>query len=205
MRRHALLLLLAIGAGCSAKSAATDAGACNPAVYPCGPYGFGVGAILADLTLTGRRDLNHSGSPLDDPIAPITLGDYYREMKLDVLFVSLATVWCVPCTQEQPALKQLFLDYQTAGKRVGFLEPILQDASGQTATMTQVDAWTMNYALPFDMAADPQNALAPYYNPGTFPVQLVIRLPAMRLTYQHTGALTSTELKAAIDAALATP
>ena len=203
MSRSIAFLVLLVAGGCSAKGTSADAGVCTPAVYPCGPYGFSAGAILGDFTLTGRRDLNHSGMPLTNPIAPIRLGDYYREKQLDVLFISLATVWCLPCAQEQPALKQLFLDYQTAGKRVGFLEAILQDAGGQTATMMDVDAWTMNYALPFDMAADPNGALAPYYNPGSFPVQLVVRLPAMRLTYQHTG--TSTDIKAAIDAALATP
>jgi hypothetical protein len=191
-------------AGCGNKGAGGgDMGVCDPMVYPCGPYGLAPGSVVADLTLQGRRDTNHDGSPLDNPIAPIAIGDYFRAHDTDVLFISLATVWCQPCASEQPQLKQLFTDYQTAGKRVAFLELILQDSAGAPAGMPIVDTWTSTYALPFDMAADPQNALAPFYNPTSFPVQLVLRVPTMTLTYQHTGV--STDLKAAIDAALAAP
>ena len=59
------------------------------------------------------------------------------------------------------------------------------------------------YALPFDMAADPNSVLAPYYTANAFPVQLVLRASNMTIAYSHTGPADT--LKAAIDAVLAAP
>jgi hypothetical protein len=84
------------------------------------------------------------------------------------------------------------------------LEAILQDSGGAVADMTTVDRWTRAYNLPFDVAADPMNALAPYYTPGSFPVQLVLRTSDMSLVYQHTGG-ADTSFQAAIDGVLASP
>ena len=203
-RSLALSSLLALAAcGASGNHGGQDGGACDPAAYPCGPYGYSVGSVVGDLTLTGRRDTNLNGSVLDDPIVPIKLSDYYANKKTQVLFISLATVWCGPCVNEQPSLVQLYKDYQTAGKGVAFLEAVLQDSAGKPADMTVVDSWAGTYSIPFDMAADPANALAPYYNPSSFPVQLVIKTSNMSLVYQHTSV--STDLKSVIDGVLANP
>ncbi len=201
----ALASLIAL-AGCGTHGAAqppADAATCDPAQYPCGPYGYAVGSVIGDLTVTGRRDLNGNGSVLDDPIQPISLSDYFRDKKTKVLFISLGTVWCGPCATEQPSLVQLYESYKTAGQGVAFLQAILQDGHMMPSTQTDVDAWSQTYSIPFDMAYDPKNELAPYYNPTAFPEQLVLRTSDMTLVYQHTS--TSTDLKSVIDGVLANP
>jgi hypothetical protein len=52
------------------------------------------------------------------------------------------------------------------------------------------------------MAADPNKALAPYYNVMTFPSQMVIRTSDMTIQWQNNG-LAGGELKNQIDLALA--
>jgi thiol-disulfide isomerase/thioredoxin len=196
------LLLAACGGG-AAKPGGLDGGNCDPTMYPCPPYGYTVGSVVGDLTLSGRRDTDGNGSVLDDPLGPISLSDYYKDKNTHVLFISLATVWCAPCATEQPSLVQLYQSYRAAGQGVAFLEAVVQDSAGKPATSADADTWAMTYQIPFDMAFDPANALSPYYNPTSFPVQLVIKTSDMSLVYQHTSI--STDLKSVIDGVLANP
>lgn len=201
--RYSSLFLLALLSGCGSTPAANggDLGACDTTQYPCAPYGFTTGGVMQNLSLTGRRDFNQSGSPLDDAVATIKLSDYYQDKNLKVLMISLATVWCAPCASEQPSLVTLYQNYQTAHQGVAFLEVILQNAQAQPADQPTADAWAMTYKLPFDIASDPQNALAPFYNTTSFPVQLILDTSTMSIIYDHTG--TSTDLQSVIDGALA--
>ncbi len=203
MRQAVLFALLSAWAGCGSHSNTPggDLGACDPAQYPCAPYGFNTGSVMQNVSLTGRRDFNMSGSPLDDPAATIQLSDYYQNKNLKVLLISMATVWCGPCQQEQPSLVALYQNYQSAHKGVAFLEVILQNAQAQPADQPTADAWAKTYSLPFDIASDPQNALMPFYNPSTFPVQLILDTSTMSIIYDHTGS--STDLQSVIDGALA--
>ncbi len=198
----AALVALA-GCGTHASQPSNDGAACDPATYPCGPYGYAIGSTIGDLTVTGRVDSDGNGSVLDDPIQPISLHDYFANKKIKVLFISLATVWCAPCTTEQPSLVQLYDDYKSAGQGVAFLQLILQNGQSMPSSQSDVDAWAQTYSIPFDMAYDPQNALAPYYSPTAFPEQLVLRTSNMTLVYQHTSV--STDLKSVIDGVLANP
>ncbi len=198
-----LAALSLAGCGTHATQTQNDAATCDPALYPCGPYGYAVGGTVGDLTVTGRRDANGNGSVLDDPIVSISLSDYFHDKKNKVLFISLATVWCAPCATEQPSLVQLYDNYKSAGQGVAFLQLVLQNGQSMPSSQSDVDAWAQTYSIPFDMAYDPQNALAPFYDPRTFPVQLVLRTSNMSLVYQHTSV--STDLKSVIDGVLANP
>lgn len=181
---------------------AGDHNACDPTVYPCGPYGYGQGSVIENLQLTGQRDDNmdrvvDSG----DTIKPINLADYFQNKNYTVLFVGVAAEWCNPCKIEQPGLVQMYKDYQAAGGKVGFLEALIQSADGKPADMATVDRWATTYHIPFDMASDATVALGPYYNVAAFPMQMVITTKDMVIQWQMNGA-PITELKSQIDAAL---
>ena len=197
MRALAIALLLA---GCSSAQHAVDGGAaCEASSYPCGPFGFAQGARIANLTIDGQRDANHSGSAVDDPVAPIQLADYFADPKLSMLAIIIGAESCVPCQNEQPNLVTLYDNYLPGGK-VAFLEAIVQNASGQPADQTVIDNWATRYNLPFDISHDPTQALAPYYPVNTFPSAMAIRLADMTIVYQVTGPATG--LQSAIDSNL---
>ncbi len=204
MRYALAFALLGLGCGSSMKGGGDDAGACATAAqYPCGPYGATQGSVVADLMLSGRRDDNMSGSPLDDAVRDIHFGDYFRDKNVKVLVVLTAAEWCGPCKMEQPSLVSLYGDYASASPgKVAFLESIVQDNAGNVAAQANVDTWTMAYKIPFDMAADPSQALAPYYNVSTFPMQMIIRTSDMTIAWQNNG-LAGAQLKSQIDLVLA--
>jgi hypothetical protein len=172
--------LLLFGLGACGGAGAPASGPCLPAVYPCGPYGYAVGATLADASLYGRRDRDGNGSALDDPAGTFRLAEYFATPGLRALVLSLSTVWCVPCTGEQPALVSLFGRYR-AGGQVAFLEILLQRSNGDPADGSDADRWAAEFNLPFDIAADPMDSLRGYYDPNAFPEQMVVRTADMTI------------------------
>jgi AhpC/TSA family len=170
-------LLAACGGGGSHDS-------CHATGYPCGPYGYARGSVVADLTLTGQRDSDGTGSAVDDPVAPIHLHDYFQDATLTALVIVIGTVSCVPCQNEQPTL---VASYRAHQPQAAFLEAIVQGAAGAPADTSVVDAWAANYSLPFDLTADPTQALAQYYPANAFPSAMVIRTSDMTIVYQVVG------------------
>jgi thiol-disulfide isomerase/thioredoxin len=168
--------------GCSAPSQVSVA--CDAGAYPCGPYGYGMGAVIADFTVSGQRDQNGNGRATDDPVISIAMSDYFHDPKLKALAIIVGSESCVPCQNEQPDLVTLHQRYQ--GK-LAILEAIVQNAVGQPADQRVIDNWVARFAVPFDMTPDPGQALAPYYPANNFPSALAIRLSDMRIVYQVVG------------------
>jgi hypothetical protein len=186
MRRLLVVVFLTACGGMNAPK--TMGGICDG--YPCGPYGYGAGAVTANLTLSGRHDANGNGSVLDDPIAPIRFSDYYSDTQLRALVISFAADWCEPCKTEQSLLKMVY--GQDHSKGVALLEVVLQDQGGApTTSMTVPDAWAQTYQLPFDVAYDPMQALMPYYTSTSFPQQMIVRTHDMTITWVNVGAADS--------------
>jgi hypothetical protein len=176
---------------------------CDPMKYPCGPYGYWQGSTIQDVELVGQRDSNGNGViDSGDAVVPIHLSDYFQNKSTKAIFVGVAAGWCGPCKMEQPGLVSASSKYKT---QVGFLEALIEDASGNPADTTFVDSvWAARYQIPFDLAADPASVLGPYYAQGAFPMQMVIRTSDMSIQYQSNGAPLS-EVQTAIDQILAAP
>jgi thiol-disulfide isomerase/thioredoxin len=200
-RLHLIALALLAGCGPGGGSPADMAKSCGAGAYPPGPYGATQGSILDNLTLSGRRDENMSGSPTDDPQKDIHFADYYKDPSVKALVILTAAEWCQPCKAEQPGLVTMYKDYKTKGAKVAFIEAIIEDNAGMVAAIANVDAWATTYKIPFDMAADPTRALGPYYNKSTFPMQMVVSTCDMSITYMNNGV--SSDLQANIDLVLA--
>lgn len=174
--------LLCLLAGCS--SVTKSAVSCDAGAYPCGPYGYTTGAVIADLAISGQRDSNGNGNATDDPVVTIQLSDYFHDPKLKALVIIIGSESCVPCQNEQPSLVTLQQRYQG---QVAMLEAIVQNASGQPANQAVIDAWVASFSVPFDMTPDPTQALAPYYTANSFPVAMAVRLSDMQIVYHVVG------------------
>src|SRR6185437_2586507 len=98
----------------------------QPAVYPAGPYGVSVGAVIQNFDFVGYQDprTNHSSMQLiqladfynphgkdpsytpaagaeDDRYFPTTTGyENAGKLKPVVLVIQIASVWCGPCNEE---------------------------------------------------------------------------------------------------------
>ncbi len=192
MRWWILAVLYCYCGGCggaSVHSAVCDAGA-----YPCGPYGYAAGSVIANLTVMGQRDSDGNGSAVDDPVQPISLIDYFSDHTISALAIIIGAETCVPCQNEQPSLVALYNQYRP---KVAFLEAIVQGSAGALADQSVIDNWATQYSLPFDITNDPTQALANYYPANSFPSAMAIRISDMTIVYQVDGPADG--LQAAID------
>src|SRR5579859_5082561 len=70
---------------------AKDPSTVKTVAYPSGPFGYTVGSIIENLTLTGQSDDNNSGViDTTDTVKTISLSDYYADKKNKVLFIGAA-------------------------------------------------------------------------------------------------------------------
>lgn len=192
---RALLWLTLLGACGGSSATPSDAGSCSPSLYPCGPYGYAMGAVIANLTIQSQHDANGNGSAVDDPVLPVQLADYFRNPNLKALAIIIGSESCVPCQNEQPTLVSLYKGYP-AGEVV-FLDAIVQNSTGGPADQTVIDNWATQFSVPFDLTADPTHALTPYYPTNSFPSAMAIRTADMKIVYSVTGPADG--LQAAID------
>jgi thiol-disulfide isomerase/thioredoxin len=181
---RAWLLVLPLLCACGSAGGPGPGTSCPAAGYPCGPYGYGRGAVIADLTVIGRRDEDKNGTATNDPVREIHFHDYHGQAGLSALVVLIGAQTCVPCQNEQPSLVELYKQYQP---KVAFLEAIVEGAAGRPADQSVIDNWATVYALPFDITHDPTQALAPYYPAGSFPSAMAMRTSDMSIVYSVVG------------------
>ncbi len=171
-----------------------DAAVCDPAVYPCGPYGYQPGSVIENLSLVARVDDDGDGfADEKDPVGTISLSRYFQDKNIYALVMTGSAEWCGPCQQEQPGLRQLFEQYRAAGGHLAILETLIQDAAYRPSTIAVADRWKARFQLPFDVAADPSVVLQPYYDINAFPMNMVIRTSDMKIVWQSNGGGTEAE------------
>lgn len=185
-----------------------DAATCDPAVYPCGPYGYQPGSVIEDLSLVARVDGNGDGkSDETDPVGTIPLSRYFQDKNIYALVMTGSAEWCGPCQAEQPGLKDLYESYQKVGGHLAILETIIQDTNYRPSTIAVADRWKKRFQLPFDVAADPSVVLSPYYDINAFPMNMVIRTSDMKIVWQSNGGgpESETAMRRQIDAIMKNP
>jgi hypothetical protein len=200
-RPRLALALVALGslAGCGdqlamdlSKPGAGAGAECDPAKYPCGPFGTTIGQVVQNLQLLGQHDDNGDGKVTDEAVRKIALADYFQNKGIKVLAVLVAAEWCGPCNEEQPELITSWKKYQDQKAGVQYFEAIIEDIHYSPADMTTVDRWAgKNWGgmgvIPFDMGADPTVALGPYYDIAAFPMQMVIQTKDMTIQWKGNG------------------
>jgi hypothetical protein len=130
-------LAVVVVAGCGGTPIAPPAVANDPG-YPAGPYGYGAGEVLPDLTFAGKRvPVGQMASQAS--AEPISLGSL-RAPGVRYLVVETAGAWCSDCAGDQPAMMQLEADYAAKGVAAG--EVLLEGAYDAPATMDDVDGWS---------------------------------------------------------------
>jgi hypothetical protein len=154
----------------------TCAGPAAP--YPPGPYGFSKGSVIANLSFSGKREINGVYSSM----MPIALSDYYRSAKYLAL---LGENKSMPCVDQQ----QLIATWTAQHPDVRFLEVLTQALNVQgPATESDIDDWIAIGALHIDVAVDPLNNLSQFTS-GEFPLALIIDTSTMTII----GASVATE------------
>ncbi|MBV70893.1 MAG: hypothetical protein CMH52_06035 [Myxococcales bacterium] len=152
---------------CEADSGACDAPS-DRSRYP--GFGTGPGAVIAPLSF-----VNGDGSEMN-------LGQIYSDPSRKVLLLTTSAGWCTACIEEQPKLQQLHGEYYDRGLSVLVVLFEKQDYTPADARLAR--AWKARYELDFDVVADPEFIMQPFYPNGdssSTPIILVIDIDTMTI------------------------
>jgi hypothetical protein len=196
--------------GCSEKSGGDGQGVDDlpaperptenqPVGYPKGPYGIGIGSVIANYTFVGYPDGENKATGLK----PIQLADFFNPTGKDVypkdsqygpgspkplaLVINVSSVWCGPCNDEA---RRVLPGKHAAYKPEGG-EFLLQLADGATpgvaATQKNLDSWTTVYTVDYPATIDPAGKLAALFDADTFPANLIVDTRTMKIVKSVSG------------------
>jgi len=191
-------LAVVVVAGCGGTPIAPPAVANDPG-YPAGPYGYGAGEVLPDLTFAGKRvPVGQMASQAS--AEPISLGSL-RAPGVRYLVVETAGAWCSDCAGDQPAMMQLEADY--AAKGVAAAEVLLEGAYDAPATMDDVDGWSRDHAVTGTLLLDAGRAFEHAAGIIAFPSYFVVDAATMQIAVRKLDTLTAAPLGPVLDSLLA--
>jgi hypothetical protein len=179
----------------------------DPLAYPPGPYGVGIGSIVANYDFVGYADATHTTSTMQ----AISLADFWNphgkdpsytpaagqpddrlfaadsgyenagKAKPTVLLIQIASVWCGPCNEEAatilPAKHAL---YEPCGGE--FLLQLADSATpGTAATPKNLFNWTTKYKVNYPGVIDPSYKLDPLYAADAYPQNIIIDTTSMKI------------------------
>lgn len=188
------------GIGCGAPSDPTPNRAPPAgADYPAGPYGYGQGTTMENLSFLGKQSATATDyTPL--PMQTFALADVRKTSKL--ILIDGAARWCTPCNEDQPAMRAIEASY--ADKGVTTMEVLVEGgAIGVTATSDDINRWAAQYQLAGIVAIDPAFELAKYADVTTFPVYIVVRSSTMQIEHLQGDPLAAKPIEPVLDSLLA--
>jgi hypothetical protein len=167
----------------------------NPA-YPAGPYGVGVGSVIANLRFIGYPApmvaMTGVVIQLADFYNPsghgsFTAGSPYGQGPLPLaLLVDMGAVWCVPCNMEEKnELPWRWAAMQPAGQ---ILSLLLDGTSpGTPATLNNLTNWDKSYKIAYPTAIDPSYESLQFVPSDSYPGNVIVRTTDMRIMAETNG------------------
>jgi hypothetical protein len=178
----------------------------NVVVYPAGPYGVGIGSVIANYDFVGyvnatadistmqaiqladfynpdgrNPDYQPASAAEDTRLFPA--GSQYGEglPKPTALAIDIASVWCGPCNLEaQCELPGLHAKYAPCGGQF-----LLQLADGPTpgtaALPKHLSTWATKYKENFPTAIDPSSKLMTLAEADAFPANIIVDTTTMTI------------------------
>lgn len=158
------------------------------ASYPPGPFGYAVGATIADLELVAK------GDP-DDPLPrdystlglePLRLSEFYGRPDIRLVLLVGIAAWCDFCAAEQSVLNDIVDSMHRRGVRV---VQVMLDSRipGVAARAEDIDRWAALHRSRMPIALDPQRVLLNYADRQAFPVNLIVRTSDMEILHMAVG------------------
>jgi hypothetical protein len=153
-------------------------------VYPPGPYGHGLNAVIENLEFLGWRD--PVGAAYDpSTLETIRLGDYYDPAgaQTELIVLNAAAVWCTVCQAEMRDMHKNGTYDAYRQRKVQVFGTLFQDSAGDPAKPSDLVIWGQSEVrqIAFPLVLDPALKMGPYFTSDATPLNLVIDARSMRI------------------------
>ncbi len=156
------------------------------APYAAGPYGFGVGSTIANLSFLGWRSPEQSQyNPAN--LVVISLSDFYNPNgapdRPRIIWLNASAVWCTVCRAEYRQMGNTDTYGVFHPKGVEMLGVLFQDNNYKPAKPDDLVRWggPSGFAVPFPLALDPGFKLGPYFDSDATPMNMLIDASNMQI------------------------
>lgn len=209
MRARAWLFGAVVTLGCSSESLNQEAtpgdGAPAPSetstptvegdfapvqAYPPGPYGYGVGAVIANMEFVGWHDpvaANYDVNLLER----VSLGDFYDPTgtTTELIVINAAAVWCSVCKAEMRDMLKSGTYEEFRARKTQVLGTLFEDSAGDPATPNDLYIWgsSSSRAIAFPLVLDPALKMGRYFTSDATPLNLVIDARTMTIIESMMG------------------
>jgi hypothetical protein len=192
MRKAILAALLMVGCGGSSDPMNRGMLPTGSGDYPIGPYGYSVGAVIANLQFQLKRDPSGAaGNTNYTTLTPATVNfsDLYADKTVKWLVLTGAAGWCNPCHEEANKMPAVSTKYEPMGFR--FITVLIQgydEANGTPAAFGDVDRWQLQTGEHIYLGLDPKDNLHDFASEiASFPLNLLVRTSDMTIQYSALG------------------
>jgi thiol-disulfide isomerase/thioredoxin len=198
--RLVIVSILALGSlvGCGAPTDPTpNRMAAANGDYPAGPYGYGPGTTITNLSFIGKQSDAHVDYGTL-PMQTFTLADVRQNAKL--ILIDGAARWCTPCNQDQPTMQQIEATYAPQG--VVTMEVVVEGSYGVPATQDDINRWANRYNLAGIITIDPAYEMSKYADVTAFPMYMIIRASTMKVELLQVESLAASPIEPVLDSLL---
>jgi hypothetical protein len=158
--------------------------------YPAGPYGSGLGAIIANHTFLGWRDPVAAGFDASR-LEEVSLSDFYdpEGARTELIVVNASAVWCPVCRTEMANIDQRNLTARYRSSKVVLFGTLFEDVAGRPATPDDLSLWSnqLGFVVEFPLVLDPGLKLGPYFSQAATPLNLLIDARTMEILLVFMG------------------
>jgi hypothetical protein len=190
----------ALALGCSSQSLTPEdsqagggkggnedpSGALSRAAYPEGPFGRGVGAIIANLKFLGWRDPAKAGY---DPnkLEEVSLADFYNPDGVAgrprLIMLNASAVWCSVCKVEYRHMINTDVYGTRKPKGIEIIGVLFEDARNNPAKPSDLVIWggPDGFNVPFPLVLDPGFKSGAYFESDATPMNMLIDASNMRI------------------------
>ena len=177
-----------------------DTGAgCGTGIYPCGPYGTGMGDVVQNLEFSGFFDAKHLCKKHKDEamdtttVRKLSFKDYFLgdstcpTNRAKVLWVMVSAGWCGPCKYEV-STTQGWYSTGSVDDRIAVLNILFEDEKSLPTTATFLKKWIADYKLTLPVLMDPSFKLGAFFDRKAVPFNMLIDTKTMKVVHRKTGA-----------------
>lgn len=171
------------GAGGTAAGPGTAGVDYRREIYPAGPYGFAVGAIMENYAFLGWREPAAIGYDVTK-LETVRLSEFFApDGQTKLLWINSSAVWCGVCRAEMKDIKDRGINASLGAKGLVMIETLFEDNDTNPATPADLKLWGSlpDHSIDYPLLLDPGFKLGAFFSSDATPLNMLVDPKTMRV------------------------